>query len=59
MREILGTAILVIVISAISSLITGKIIAVYFFKIINGFAEQMLEMTKDLISWAKGSGKQK
>ena len=43
-----------------SSLITGKIIAVYFFKIIDNFAEQMLEMIMDLVSyWVKGSGKQK
>nr|DAZ30681.1 MAG TPA: hypothetical protein [Caudoviricetes sp.] len=41
-------------------MITGKIIAVYFFKIIDNFAEQMLEMIMDLVSyWVKGSGKQK
>ena len=58
--EILGTTLLVVIVSALSSLITGKIIAVYFFKIIDNFAEQMLEMIMDLVSyWVKGSGKQK
>ena len=58
--EILGTTLLVVIVSALSSLITGKKIAVYFFKIIDNFAEQMLEMIMDLVSyWVKGSGKQK
>jgi len=58
--EILGTTLLVVIVSALSSLITGKIIAVYFFKIIDNFAEQMLEMIMDLVSyWVKESGKQK
>lgn len=51
---------MIIVISAFSSLITGKIIAVYYLKEIDNFAEQMLEMIMDLISyWVKGSDKQK
>lgn len=41
--------ILCIFVAVITSLLTAKIIATYYFKIIDGYVNNMVEMSKDLL----------
>jgi len=42
-----------IFVGVISAFIAAKIIATYYFNIINGFVERNIEMIKDFINWSK------
>ena len=55
--EIIGLFILIILITAISAIITAKIIAVRFFEIIDNYLKNYDKQIMDLISWAKEKDK--
>lgn len=55
--EIIGSFILIILITAISAIITAKIIAVRYFEIIDDYLKNYDKQIMDLISWAKEKGK--
>lgn len=55
--EVIGLFILIILITAISAIITAKIIAVRYFEIIDDYLENYDKQIMDLISWAKEKDK--
>ena len=55
--EIIGSFILIILITAISAIITEKIIAVRYFEIIDDYLKNYDKQIMDLISWAKEKDK--
>ena len=55
--EIIGSFILIILITAISAIITAKIIAVRYFEIIDDYLKNYDKQIMDLISWAKEKDK--
>lgn len=55
--EIIGLFILIILITAISAIITAKIIAVRYFEIIDNYLKNYDKQIMDLISWAKEKDK--
>lgn len=55
--EVIGLFILIILITAISAIITAKIIAVHYFEIIDDYLKNYDKQIMDLISWAKEKDK--
>lgn len=52
------SALVIVAFSAVfSSLITAKIIAIRYLKLMDDYIEKNLELTKELINWAKGLDK--
>lgn len=49
----MGTIILYIIRSAIISVIITKILATHYFKIIDGYVDDMIEQTKDFVESMK------
>lgn len=55
--EIIGIFILIILITAISAIITAKIIAAHYFEIIDDYLKNYDKQIMDLIFWAKEKDK--
>lgn len=55
--DIIGSFILIFLITAISAIITAKIIAVRYFEIIDDYLKNYDKQIMDLISWAKEKGR--